>query len=122
MKQPKILFFIEGFAPNEEELKLAASLGEGVQVAYRNSQFIDAQHRAEDCDGVIAVIDVPQPYENHPNAEDALAVWKQAVEERRALVGDKPAPAGEKTQDAAQAEGAARKTTAPASGVWKPNA
>lgn len=126
MKQPKILFFIAGFAPTEEERELAASLGEEVQVSYRNAQFIDPEHRPEQCDGVASVIPMPEPYAKHPTAEDALAGWKEAVAKRRSLVGDKPAPearpAGENGQGGAKADADKPKATTPAAAAWKPNA
>lgn len=123
MKQPKILFFIAGFAPTEEEREAAAALGEEVQVSYRNASFIDPEHRAEQCDGVISLIDMPKPYIDHPHAEDALAEWKAAVQKRRELVGDKPAPdAGENGQGGTQTGDDKPKATAPASTQWKPNA
>lgn len=95
IKQPKILFFIDGPVPSEVEKLDAFDLG--VPVQFRNAQHVFKVE--EEADGVAGVI--PKAYAKHPTAEDALKAYKAEVKKARAKlaeVGGKAPKAGEQTE------------------------
>lgn len=95
LKQPKIIFFIDGPVPSETEKLDAFDLG--VPVQFRNAQHVTRVE--EDCDGVAG--NVPAPYAKHASAEDALKAYKAEVKKARAKlleVGGKAPKPGEQTQ------------------------
>ncbi len=83
MKQPKILFFINGPVPSEKDYEEAAEIG--VAVSYRNTLFVGGV-AAEPCDGVAG--DVPKEYKKFPTAKQAVAKWKDAIKKAKAALPD----------------------------------
>lgn len=146
MKPPKILFFLRGMSPTDDEQADVDELrAAGAQVSLRNSQHIAEDHRPEECDGVAGV----RPANAHRYikagvkfAGEVLEKLKDERAKRAALVGDKPAvpadpnappasdagqqPDGGTSDDAKQAATATKPATAAKSSgkpaAWKPNA
>ena len=109
LKLPRILFFIDGVMPTEQDRKDAESLS--ANVSFRNARAVpDEQHSLEMCDGVSGK--VPKLYaERFPIAQVAIAESDAALEKLSKKVGDVKAPT--KTQiaaakKAAEAEEAAK--------------
>lgn len=76
-KYPKILYFIKGSMPSDDDFKNAESFG--VNVSFRNALFITDVGTLEHCDGVTGV--VPEKYANEFNtAEAAIAAFKKQYE------------------------------------------
>ncbi len=101
LKQPKIIFFIDGPVPSEAEKLDAFDLG--VPVQFRNAQHVSRIE--EECDGVTG--HVPEAYKDHPTAEDALKAYKAEVKKARAKlleVGGKAPKPGESTETGKQSE------------------
>jgi hypothetical protein len=72
-KWPRILFFINGSIPSEEEVAEAESLG--FNVTFRNALFVAAEGALEACDGVAG--DVPERYAaKYPSAEEVVEEFK----------------------------------------------
>lgn len=93
MSEKKIIYFIDGFAPSDDERLEAQSFG--IKTVFRNSQYIyDAR---EECDAV-AGLKIPEPYAGFPRAEDLvdsiaadMAAAKKRMQERRvAAASDTP--------------------------------
>lgn len=72
-KAPKVLYFIRGSMPTEEQVEEAESFG--IPVSYRNVEFYEEGMTLEECEGVAG--DVPEAYaEAYPTAEKAIADYK----------------------------------------------
>lgn len=92
MSKIKIIYFIDGFSPSDDERLDAESFG--VHTVFRNSQYVyDAK---EACDAVAGAL-IPEPYANFPRADEFLvehserqAEAKQRLAERVAGVSDTP--------------------------------
>lgn len=100
----RILFFIAGAVPTDEEYDGAADLK--ANVAFRNAQHIPAEGALEACDGVAGL--VPERYAKaFPDAAEAI---KKKDAERKAAqknTGDRPAiPASVGTGEGEQKPGA----------------
>lgn len=74
-KFPRILFFINGPLPTEEQQNEA--LEYGFNVAFRNADLISADGCREECDGVAG--EVPERYADKPHADEALAAWSRKL-------------------------------------------
>lgn len=84
-KFPRILFFISGSLPTEEQFVSAESYGPNV--SFRNGLLVPADGTLEVCDGVAG--SVPDRYADaYPSAEEAIKAYKEAREARLAAVGD----------------------------------
>lgn len=81
VKQPKLLFFINGPVPNADNNAEANGYrGKGAVVMFRNAQRADdADGAPEKADGVLG--DVPAKYKDQPSADAALETYRKAVEE-----------------------------------------
>lgn len=88
IKQPKILYFVNGSAPSAADQLAVIELG--VSVFYRNARFVGADEKPEPCDGVAG--HVPAAYADIPSAEDAMTAYKAALEEQRERLGETAAP------------------------------
>lgn len=124
-KYPRILFFVAGVMPTEEDFAAAEKLGPNV--SFRNASAVPNDGALEKCDGVAGK--VPARYaEAFPTAEEAIAEYEAEKEARAALLeGDKPPAKPEpKAKPAPTAE---KPATAPASApkpaakpvAWQPN-
>lgn len=127
MKPAKILFFVDGVAPSNEDFETASKLT--AQVVFRNARAVPAEGALEECDGVAGA--VPPSYAELPTAEDAIAAHAEKIAALSKRVGDTPAPkapasaasklaTAPKTAAQGQAPAQGQKpATAPA---WTPNA
>ena len=61
-KLPKVLFFINGSNPTEEEFKLASEMK--AKVCFRNARVVRSDECAEKCDGVCGDF-IPEPYRKY---------------------------------------------------------
>lgn len=96
MKQPKILFFIDGPVPTDAERLEAFDLQ--AQVAFRNAQHVTRVD--EECDGVAGA--VPEAYADFPDAEEALAAYKAELAAQRdklAEVGGEAPKSGKRARN-----------------------
>ncbi len=76
-KYPKIIFFIKGVRPSNEEQLIAESLG--LNVVFRNANYISETGSLEKCDGVAGK--VPAVYANaFPTAEDFSQKYADEME------------------------------------------
>lgn len=102
MQFPKILFFIDGPVPTDEDYAAAADLG--VPSSFRNAQHCENVN-PEPCDGVTGC--VPKEYQRFASAEAAIKAWRDKMTGKRdsakAAVGG-AAPKAAKTAPAAQAQ------------------
>jgi len=106
LKQPKIIFFIDGPVPSEAEKLDAFDLG--VPVQFRNAQHVSRVE--EECDGVTG--HVPEAYKGYATAEDALKAYKAEVKKARAKlleVGGKAPEAGKAAETGKQSDGGDKK-------------
>ncbi len=88
MKNPRILYFINGTTPTPEEFDEANKLGGNV--GFRNAQYVNDDDNPEDCDGVAASNPdfIPKPYKDFPAAKEALAAKdKERAEQYRKIHG-----------------------------------
>lgn len=91
MQLPKILFFVKGPFPSDEQKAAAAAIG-GAKVMFRNALAVDNEpHALEVCDGVTG--DVPPIYaKRFPAHGEALAKHRAAIKALSEKAGDTPAP------------------------------
>jgi len=78
VKQPKILFFIDGPVPSEADQVAVYELN--TSVVFRNAQHVFSVD--EECDGVAG--DVPKAYANYPTAAEALKIYRTDIKAMRA--------------------------------------
>ena len=88
MKPAKILFFVDGVAPSNEDFEAASKLT--AQVVFRNARAVPAEGALEECDGVAG--EVPPSYAELPTAEEAIAAHAEKLAALSKKVGDAPAP------------------------------
>lgn len=108
LKRAKILFFIDGPAPSNEDFAKAGEMA--ATVVFRNARAVPSEpHSLEMCDGVAGK--VPAIYaDKYPDAEKAIKSNIAALRALTAKAGDTPAPgsAAEKAlKQAAEKEAAA---------------
>lgn len=77
-KAPRILYFIGGALPTDEQQRDAMRYGPNCVI--RNGRYADADGAPERCDGVAGM--VPEPYKNLP---DGAAVYKAYLDKTNAL-------------------------------------
>lgn len=124
MKPVRILFFINGCAPTDEERLQAEKLQ--ANVVFRNARAVPAEaHSLEVCDGVAGK--VPTLYaEAFPPAEEAISTRAEELAALTKKVGDSPAPKAQakpasKPQAQAQAEPQAQAQKPASAPAWTPN-
>jgi len=124
MKPAKILFFVDGVAPSNEDFEAASKLT--AQVVFRNARAVPPEGALEECDGVAGKI--PPTYaEAYPEADEAIKAHAAKLAALAKKVGDSPAPKAPAKPANAPATAAkaqapaqpAKPTSAPA---WTPNA
>lgn len=99
VKMPRILYFIDGPAPNAaNQLEANGYRGKGATVAFRNTRHLDTEATPEPCDGVMGA--VPDAYKllitagKLKTAEDAMGAYNVAVEKEQTLFAAQVAAAG----------------------------
>lgn len=85
-KIPKILFFIAGGSPTEQEALEASQMGIG-KVPFRNVQFVYPDSPPEVCDGVAGII--KPPYHQMPRADVVLKDYWDTVQKSKELLESK---------------------------------
>lgn len=86
-KWPRILFFIIGSLPTEEQIEEAESLG--FNVVFRNASFSSDEGALEICDGVTG--EVPKRYaEKYPSAEEVIDNFKAGSKKPELKEGENP--------------------------------
>jgi hypothetical protein len=71
-RYPRILFFVDGPTPTEDQMKAAAEYGPGV--SFRNARLIKEDAPLEDCDGVAGEAIPPMYADAFPSADDEKAM------------------------------------------------
>jgi hypothetical protein len=92
MKLPKILFFVKGPFPSDEDKAFAKASEKQALTVFRNALAVPTEnHSLEICDGVAGA--VPAIYaKKFPKAEKAIAAYKETLKNISEKVGDVPAP------------------------------
>lgn len=109
-KKCKILYFVDGPAPSNEDFEAAENMK--AHVVFRNARAVSDAESLEQCDGVAGL--VPEIYKSKPKAEDAIKDFKKKVEE--VINGDETPP---KVEDAKVAKTEAKTAAKPAWGDKK---
>lgn len=122
MKMPKILFFIAGMAPTEEESTAIAEIG---MVGARNVSMINDDDNPEKCDAV-AGDKIPKAYEDKPVVKSLAQAVNLFKDQQRA---ENEANLSKMAQEAEGISGAPTKAKEPtakekaaAAAAWKANA
>lgn len=118
MQLPKILFFVKGPFPSDDE-KAAAKAISGAKVVFRNALAVENEpHALEVCDGVTGA--VPPIYAaRFPAHGKAIETHTKALKELSQKAGDSPAPKRNKqAKGPALPWGQAPQSNPPA---WNPN-
>lgn len=92
-KKCKILYFVDGPAPSNEDFEAAENMK--AHVVFRNARAVSDAESLENCDGVAGLI--PEIYKNKPKAEDAISSFYKKVEE--VINGDENPPQAEKVKE-----------------------
>ena len=87
MKPAKILFFVDGVAPTQEDYEAASKLT--AQVVFRNARAVPSEGALEECDGVAG--HVPAPYAELPAAEEAIKAHAAKLAAQTQLTEDRAA-------------------------------
>lgn len=107
----KIIYFIDGFAPSEDEKLEAMSFG--IKTVFRNSQYIVDGETLEHCDAVAGTF-IPDSYAHLPRADELVeglrskmdAAAARMKELRTASASDAPPQGGETKKENTPAWGA----------------
>lgn len=120
MKPAKILFFVDGVAPSNEDFEAASKLT--AQVVFRNARAVPPEGALEECDGVAGKI--PPTYaEAYPEADEAIKAHAAKLAKLANKVGDSPAPKAQaKPATAAKAQAPAQPAKPASAPAWTPNA
>lgn len=97
IKEPTILFFIDGGSPTIDE-KILAFQTPG-KVSFINSRRIPKTGSIPKCDGVMGT-EIPERYKDHPTAKEATDSYIAALRGEK----EKPKPAAPKSAPSKPAE------------------
>lgn len=132
-KMPKVLFFIEGMAPTNEEREAALSIG---LVAFRNAGLIGGTDKPEACDAVAALDEdlIPVAYlEDKPDQrftakpivgslDDVIALYRELQEKEASDAAAEASPVAVTGGKESKGKKASGKASAVAAPGWTPNA
>lgn len=108
---PKILYFLAGMVPTQDERDDAAQYG---PVMFRNRNYVSSTHSLEPCDFVAGA--VPSLYDDLPRAKIARALRKEVSVSKATPVGrpsvsaDVVAPSAEASRPSGRKRPPARQT------------
>lgn len=86
----KIIYFVDGFAPSEDEKLEAESFG--IKTVFRNAHYI--YDDAEKCDGVAGAV-IPDAYKDYPTADELVDARQSAREAARKRLAERVAGVSE---------------------------
>lgn len=114
MKPAKILFFVDGPAPSNEDFAAAGEMK--ATVVFRNARAVPSEpHSLEICDGVAGK--VPAIYAaKYPDAEKAIATKAAELKALSSKVGDTPAPKAKGNSNTNKTETAPQTPNTPPAG------